>query len=39
MVNLREDIFLSRVRYSLTAAVDDKERDGFLSKAVKSLEK
>ncbi|KAI0707157.1 inositol hexakisphosphate-domain-containing protein [Earliella scabrosa] len=39
VVNLREDIFLSRVRYSLTAAVDDKERDGFLSKAVKSLEK
>lgn len=39
VVNLREEIFLNRVRYSLTTAVDDKERDGFLSRAVKALEK
>ena len=39
VVNLREEIFLNRIRYSLTAAVDDKERDNFLSKAVKSIEK
>ncbi|KAI0360175.1 hypothetical protein OH77DRAFT_1394828 [Trametes cingulata] len=39
VVNLREDIFTNRVRYSLTTAVDDKERDKYLSKAVKSLEK
>ncbi|KAI0701909.1 inositol hexakisphosphate-domain-containing protein [Cerioporus squamosus] len=39
VVNLREEIFLNRIRYSLTTAVDDKERDNFLSKAVKSLEK
>ncbi|TBU33470.1 inositol hexakisphosphate-domain-containing protein [Dichomitus squalens] len=39
VVNLREEIFINRVRYSLTTAVDDKERDGFLNRAVKSLEK
>lgn len=39
MVNLREDIFTNRVRYSLTTAVDDKEREKYLNKAVKSLEK
>ncbi|TFK90507.1 hypothetical protein K466DRAFT_660775 [Polyporus arcularius HHB13444] len=39
VVNLREEIFLNRIRYSLTTAVDNKERDNFLSKAVKSLEK
>ncbi|RPD74988.1 hypothetical protein L226DRAFT_508637 [Lentinus tigrinus ALCF2SS1-7] len=39
VVNLREEIFLNRIRYSLTTAVDDKERDNFLSRAVKSLEK
>ncbi|KAI0749707.1 inositol hexakisphosphate-domain-containing protein [Daedaleopsis nitida] len=39
VVNLREEIFLNRVRYSLTTAVNDAERDNFLSKAVKSLEK
>ena len=39
VVNLREEIFLNRIRYSLTTAVDDKERENFLSKAVKSMEK
>ena len=39
VVNLREEIFINRVRYSLTTAVDEKEREGFLSRAVKSLEK
>ncbi|KAL7279008.1 hypothetical protein ACG7TL_006840 [Trametes sanguinea] len=39
VVNLREDIFTNRVRYSLTTAVDDKEREKYLNKAVKSLEK
>ncbi len=39
VVNIREEIFINRVRYSLTTAVDDKKRDGFLSRAVKALEK
>ncbi|OJT02262.1 Paladin [Trametes pubescens] len=39
VVNLREDIFTNRIKYSLTAAVDNKERDKYLNKAVKSLEK
>ncbi|KAI8980087.1 inositol hexakisphosphate-domain-containing protein [Trametes punicea] len=39
VVNLREDIFTNRIRYSLTTAVDDKEREKYLEKAVKSLEK
>ncbi|KAH9945040.1 inositol hexakisphosphate-domain-containing protein [Epithele typhae] len=39
VVNLREDIFLNRIRYSLTTNVDDTERENFLSRAVKSLEK
>ena len=39
VVNIREEIFLNRIRYSLTTAVDDKERDDFLSSAVKALEK
>ncbi|KAI0635643.1 inositol hexakisphosphate-domain-containing protein [Trametes polyzona] len=39
VVNLREEIFTSRLKYSLTAAVDDKEREKYLNKAVKALEK
>ncbi|CDO71831.1 hypothetical protein BN946_scf184939.g55 [Trametes cinnabarina] len=39
VVNLKEDIFTNRVRYSLTTAVDDREREKYLNKAVKSLEK
>ncbi|KAI0649419.1 inositol hexakisphosphate-domain-containing protein [Trametes meyenii] len=39
VVNLREDIFTNRIRYSLTTAVEDDERDKYLNKAVKSLEK
>ncbi|KAH9856633.1 inositol hexakisphosphate-domain-containing protein [Lenzites betulinus] len=39
VVNLREDIFTNRIKYSLTHAVDDNERDKYLNKAVKSLEK
>ena len=38
-MNIREEIFLNRIRYSLTTAVDDKQRDDFLSSAVKALEK
>ncbi|EIW57292.1 uncharacterized protein TRAVEDRAFT_59033 [Trametes versicolor FP-101664 SS1] len=39
VVNLREDIFTNRIKYSLTAAADNKEREKYLNKAVKSLEK
>ncbi|OBZ72108.1 Paladin [Grifola frondosa] len=39
VTNLREDIFTHRVRYSLTTTMEDSERENFLSKAVKSLEK
>ncbi|KAI0330242.1 hypothetical protein GY45DRAFT_1323965 [Cubamyces sp. BRFM 1775] len=39
VVNLREEIFTNRVRYSLTTAVDDNQRENYLNKAVKSLEK
>lgn len=38
VVNLREEILIHRVRYSLTS-MDDKRREGFLDKAVKSIEK
>lgn len=39
VTNLREDVFIHRVRYSLTTTMDEDERDNFLNKAVKSLEK
>ncbi|KAI0768012.1 inositol hexakisphosphate-domain-containing protein [Trametes elegans] len=39
VVNLREDIFINRIRYSLTTAAEDNERFIFLNKAVKALEK
>lgn len=39
VTNLREDVFMHRVRYSLTTTMDEEERDNFLDKAVKALEK
>lgn len=39
VTNLREDIFMHRIKYSLTSTMDEEERDMFLDKAVKSLEK
>ncbi|KAH9928428.1 inositol hexakisphosphate-domain-containing protein [Amylocystis lapponica] len=39
VTNLREDIFVSRVKYSLTTTMDEAEREVFLNKAVQSLEK
>ena len=38
VTNLREDIFLNRINYSLTT-MDEKGRDQFLDRAVKALEK
>ncbi|KAI0685965.1 inositol hexakisphosphate-domain-containing protein [Cytidiella melzeri] len=37
--NLREDIFMHRVKYSLTTTVNEDEREEVLNKAVKALEK
>lgn len=39
VTNLREDIFMHRIRYSLTSSMDEGEREMFLDKAIKSLEK
>ncbi|KAL6297864.1 inositol hexakisphosphate-domain-containing protein [Sparassis latifolia] len=39
VTNLREDIFMYRVKYSLTTTMDEAERDTFLKKAVQALEK
>lgn len=39
MTNLREDIFTHRVKYSLTTTMDEEDRENFLDKAVKALEK
>ncbi|KIP04476.1 hypothetical protein PHLGIDRAFT_75887 [Phlebiopsis gigantea 11061_1 CR5-6] len=39
VTNLREDIFVHRIRYSLTSSMDEEERDIFLDKAVRALEK
>lgn len=39
VTNLREDIFVHRIRYSLTSSMDEDERDIFLDKAVRALEK
>ncbi|KAI0784287.1 inositol hexakisphosphate-domain-containing protein [Abortiporus biennis] len=39
VTNLREDIFVNRVKYSLTTSMDEEEREKFLSKAGKALEK
>ena len=39
VTNLREDIFMHRIKYSLTSTMNEEERDMFLDKAVKALEK
>lgn len=39
VTNLREDIFVNRIKYSLTTTMGEVEREGFLNKAVRSLEK
>lgn len=39
VTNLREDIFTLRVKYSLTATMDEAQREAVLVKAVRSLEK
>ena len=39
VTNLREDIFVNRLKYSLTTSMDEEEREAFLNRAVKSLEK
>ena len=39
VTNLREDIFTHRIRYSLTTTMNVEEREIFLDKAVKALEK
>ncbi|KZT01378.1 uncharacterized protein LAESUDRAFT_731226 [Laetiporus sulphureus 93-53] len=39
VTNLREDIFIHRVKYSLTTTMDEAQRETFLTKAVRSLEK
>ncbi|GJE96251.1 inositol hexakisphosphate-domain-containing protein [Phanerochaete sordida] len=39
VTNLREDIFMHRIRYSLTSSMSEEERENFLDKAIKALEK
>ena len=39
VTNLREDIFKNRVKYSLTATMDESEREEYLDKAIKAMEK
>ncbi|OCH86618.1 hypothetical protein OBBRIDRAFT_890367 [Obba rivulosa] len=39
VTNLREDIFIYRIKYSLTATMDESQREMFLNKAVQALEK
>jgi hypothetical protein len=40
VVNLREEVFTHRVRYSLTSGgMDDVQRDLILDKAVRAIEK
>ena len=39
MVNMREDIFKNRVRYSVTSTVNEASRDEFLDDAIKGLER
>ncbi|KAK7690552.1 hypothetical protein QCA50_005650 [Cerrena zonata] len=39
VTNLREDIFVNRLKYSLTTSMDEEEREAFLNRAVKALEK
>ncbi|KAI0925517.1 hypothetical protein AcV5_008233 [Taiwanofungus camphoratus] len=38
VTNLREDVFVHRVKYSLTTTMDEVQREKFLNKAVRSLE-
>jgi len=39
VVNLREDIFKNRVRYSVTSTVSEASREEFLDDAIKGLER
>jgi len=39
VVNLREDIFKNRVRYSVTSTVNEVSREEFLDDAIKGLER
>lgn len=39
VVNLREDIFKDRVKYSVTSTADEASREGFLDHAINGLER
>ena len=39
VINLREDIFKNRVKYSVTSTVNEASRDEFLDDAIKGLER
>jgi len=39
VVNLREEIFKNRVRYSVTSTVSEASREEFLDDAIKGLER
>lgn len=39
VTNLREDIFINRLKYSLTTSMDEEQREAFLNRAAKALEK
>lgn len=39
VTNLREDIFLHRIRYSLTTTMNEEAREAVLNKAIKAMEK
>lgn len=39
VMNLREDIFTNRVKYSLTTSMDESKREECLDKAMGAMEK
>ncbi|THH28320.1 hypothetical protein EUX98_g5857 [Antrodiella citrinella] len=39
VTNLREEIFMNRVKYSLTTSMDEAARETYLTRSAKSLEK
>ena len=39
VVNLREEIFKNRVKYSVTSTVSEASREEFLDDAIKALER
>lgn len=39
VVNLREEIFKNRVKYSVTSTLDETSREEFLDHAIKGLER